>query len=773
MSQHDTAMTDVTSATDLPEDLPMLEQELPAAVGQPLVEPVESPVETAGEPAVEPAGAETPPLEEPTEQGGHMLPGTDVEQLGSESAAPALDGAPDAGGAQVEPQAGVSVEPTDPPAAEQAPPAGAPVEPSEAAGSEAAGSEAAEGGSDVEAATRAKHELVVAAEAIAATPDVDDADKAPDDRALTERLRELESAWGSLASAGPAEGELRRRYQAARATYAAARARRAESRAVDRARAAETKRALLVEAFALSQLAQGTTLAELAGKRLDDDVAQAAPQRGASPSASSVAPQQAEAPYEPVQDDVAERAAETAAGPPEAAAAPASEAGVGDVALVADAQDPGRDEPQESLEPQDGGGSGDAVEAGMEASAETDGEQTSAASALEQVDTDGEEEGTADPATLSPTGSAEGRAPAEAPVVRPVPAAAVDIAALARRSQELQREWTTAGFAGREVESELYPLFRRYLQVVFDVQRREGAGKASARRALVGAARALAEQAATADGAALQRLVREAKALQQRWKEEEAAPRGVETSTWRQLSGALREVFAARERLADSAKGEREAIVAAAAGLTSARDPLRAVRDLGPLLRRWRESGPVSTPVYEELKGRLDSAATSVRERADAERSRRDAEQSKQESERAKNASSILREAERGRRAGGPARERPSRPASAGAQGALAAALADAFGRAERVATEVRRLEAQAGELRDRLTKAEAGALQVDAMERVGTGQGFTVRAAVDPGAANPVRVRAELEQAETALVRRRAELDELTSSARGLGLAG
>jgi len=348
----------------------------------------------------------------------------------------------------------------------------------------------------------------------------------------------------------------------------------------------------------------------------------------------------------------------------------------------------------------------------------------------------------------------------------------VDIAAIAKRAHELQREWTGAGFAGREVDNELQPLFRRYLQLVFDRQRKDAGGKVAARRALVTEARALAEQAGAADSTQLQRLVRDAKVLQQRWKDSPAAPRAGETGAWRQFSGALREVFAARERLAAGAKEEREAIIAAAAGLVSARDPLRAVRDLGPLLRRWREAGPVPTPVYEELKKRLDSSATAVRERADAERGRRDAEQGKQEAERAKNASKILREAERGKARGGRS-DRPVRPAGAAAQGALAAALAEAFGRAERVAEDVRRLEQTVAEVRGRLEAAESGQLRVDTDERVGTGQGFTVRTSADPGAVNPVRLRAELEQAETALRRRREELDELTSSARGLGIAG
>jgi len=219
-------------------------------------------------------------------------PGTDGTVLPTAELAVAADGTPSAVPAgqtlPTPPPAVVPAEPSAPadelPAAaaqpvveEPAPePAGAETPPLDEPVVESVAQPVADPGS-AEAATRAKHELLVRAEAIAATPDADDSGKAPDDRALTERLRALDEAWRTTGLAGPAEGELRRRYQAARATYAAARSRRADSRAVDRARAAETKRALLVEAFALSQLAQGTTLAELAGRRLDDDVASVAP----------------------------------------------------------------------------------------------------------------------------------------------------------------------------------------------------------------------------------------------------------------------------------------------------------------------------------------------------------------------------------------------------------------------------------------------------------------------------------------------------------------
>jgi len=577
-------------------------------------------------------------------------------------------------------------------------------------------------------AVSVKETLLAEVEALAMTPDADESGRAPDDRALTERLRVLDEQWRAAGPAGPAEAELRRRYASARTAYAAARSRRAEMRGVERARAAETKRALLVEAFALSQLAQGTTLSQLAGRRLGDE-----------------------------QDR-----------------APAEEAAGTDVpvelAAVGEQPDTGAfpvDGPVETVR-------GAGVETAEPAPAEPAPAEPAPAEPAPA------EPAPAEPAPAEPEAAAAQRAAAAEPEAGPT----VDIEALARRARELQNEWTNAGFAGREVENELHPLFRRYLQVVFDKQRKETGTKAAGRRQLVAAARALAEQAGTAAPGQLQGLVRTAKQLQQQWKAEPPAPRGAETGAWRQFSGALREVFAARERLAESARAEREDVIAKAAALASARDPMRAVRDLGPLLRRWREAGPVTTPVYEELKKRLDVAATTIRERADAERARRDADQAKSESERAKNASRILREAERGRQSGRPGGARPAgaRPGgdqrrasapSAAAQGALAAALAEAFGRAERVAEDVRRLEQNVAELRTRLSQAEAGAPTAPVAEQVETEQGFTVRSAVDPGAGNPVRLRAELEQAEQALARRRRDLDELTSSARGLGLTG
>ena len=580
---------------------------------------------------------------------------------------------------------------------------------------------------DPEEVTRRKVEIVVEAEALAGVPDTHDDGRAPDDRALTEQLRTLDERWRAAGSAGPAEAELRRRFQAARTTYTAARSHRAEVRAVERARAAETKRALLVEAFALAQLAQGTTLSQLAGKRLDDDVAQAAPAPVSAPVAADVT----EVTEVTETDDATVNPVEEIA--------------------VAEQPDTGADQVAPTV-------------------AEGESDETAEETPLAEETRPAEETPPAEETRPTEEDSASA-VPDPLPEAGPEVAAGptVDIGALAKRARELQAEWGGAGFAGREVDNELQPLFRRYLQVVFDKSRKDASGKIAGRRDLVSTARALAAQAADASPQQVQRLVRDAKALQQTWKDGEAAPRTVETGAWRQFSGALREVFAARERLAVGARAEREDIIAKAIALGGGRDPMRAVRDLGPLLRRWREAGAVPTPVYEELKAKLDIAANGIRERADSERSRRDAEQSKQEGERAKNASKILREAERS------SRNRPQRdrPAGAAQQGALAAALAEAFGRAERVADEVRKLEATVVDLRERLQRAETGALQVDTAVRVGTGQGFSVRSAADPGAVNPVRLRAELEQAETALTRRRADLAELTSSARGLGLAG
>jgi len=167
----------------------------------------------------------------------------------------------------------------------------------------------------------------------------------------------------------------------------------------------------------------------------------------------------------------------------------------------------------------------------------------------------------------------------------------------------------------------------------------------------------------------------------------------------------------------------------------------------------------------------LDRAAATVRDRADVERKKRDAEDAKSQGERAKNASKIIREAERSNARNGRGKERPA--AQAQAQGALAAALAEAFGRAERVAQEVRDLEKTVADVRSNLAAAESGSL-VSATEEVQTTQGFTVqRQTIDPGAVNPERLRAELAQAEQALSRRQAELQELTSNARGYGLTG
>jgi hypothetical protein len=106
---------------------------------------------------------------------------------------------------------------------------------------------------DPEEATRRKLALLAEAEAIVATPDKNESGHPPDDRHLTERMRAVENVWRRVGHAGDREIELRARLQELRQAYAAARSRRAEARAVDRARAAETKRALLVQAFALAQ----------------------------------------------------------------------------------------------------------------------------------------------------------------------------------------------------------------------------------------------------------------------------------------------------------------------------------------------------------------------------------------------------------------------------------------------------------------------------------------------------------------------------------------
>lgn len=106
---------------------------------------------------------------------------------------------------------------------------------------------------DPEEAILRKLALLAEAEAIVATPDKNESGNAPDDRHLTERMRAVENVWRRVGPAGDREAELRARLQDLRQAYSAARSRRAESRAVDRARAGETKRALLVQAFALAQ----------------------------------------------------------------------------------------------------------------------------------------------------------------------------------------------------------------------------------------------------------------------------------------------------------------------------------------------------------------------------------------------------------------------------------------------------------------------------------------------------------------------------------------
>lgn len=588
-------------------------------------------------------------------------------------------------------------------------------------------------------------EVVTDLEAIAATPDTLGDGKHPDDRALTERMRVLEETFRTLSLTGIAEPALRSRVQTARAIFANARAHRAESRAVERARAGEMKRALLVEAFALSQLAQGTSLSQLAGRRVGEEIA--APRRGAA-TAGIVSADASNA--EALAGDVAADATPDAGAPD--ASAPDASAADAELSPAAEAAQDAAVEPVDAT-------LADSTVADVEANVEA-----SAGS--------GDTVGTAtdEPASALPEPEPEPESPSAPPPVSTT-AATVDISAIARRARELQNEWTNAGFAGREVENELQPLFRRYMQLVFDLSRKESNEKSDARRDLVAQARALAQQAGDEVASdAITRLVREAKALQNTWKAGEAAPPAVESGAWRQFSGALRQIFIARDRLAAGAREEREQIIAAVTALASAREPMRAMRDLGPLLRRWRESGPVSTPVYESLKVELDRAAATVRERADVERRKRDAEDAKSQTERAKNASKIIREAERSSSRGGRRQERPA--AQAQAQGALAAALAEAFGRAERVAQEVRDLEKTVVDVRDKLGRAESGAL-VAATEEVQTTQGFTVqRQTIDPGAVNPERLRTELAQAEQALARRQAELAELTSNARGYGLS-
>ena len=603
-------------------------------------------------------------------------------------------------------------------------------------------------------------EVVLELEAIAATPVTLDGGKHPDDRALTERMRVLEDTFRTLTLSGIQEPALRSRVQTARAIFANARSHRAETRAVERARAGETKRALLVEAFALSQLAQGTSLSQLAGRRVGEEI-----------EPETVEP-------ETVKPETVEAAADESI----ARDVVAADATAGDTELPAssEAAEEAAIEPVDATLADTTIADVEADAASADAPDETPAEDPTDLTDPTETTDDPAEVAVADAPTLPDAEAGEAVVPEKkVRKAKPEPAPVtttphtIDIGAIARRARELQNEWTNAGFAGREVENELQPLFRRYMQLVFDLSRKESNEKADARRELVAEARALADQAGDDVGnEAITRLVREAKALQNKWKAGEAAPPAVESGAWRQFSGALRQIFVARDRLAAGAKEEREQIINAVKALAEAREPMRAMRDLGPLLRRWRESGPVSTPVYESLKVQLDRAAATVRERADVERKKRDAEDAKSQGERAKNASKIIREAERSNaRGGGRRQERPA--AAAQAQGALAAALAEAFGRAERVAQDVRDLERTVIEVRDKLARAESGAL-VAGKEEVQTTQGFTVqRQTIDPGAVNPERLRAELAQAEQALARRQSELQELTSNARGYGLTG
>jgi hypothetical protein len=284
-------------------------------------------------------------------------------------------------------------------------------------------------------------------------------------------------------------------------------------------------------------------------------------------------------------------------------------------------------------------------------------------------------------------------------------------------------------------------------------------------------ARTLASRAGEATAAEISGLVRDAKALQEKWKSGEPAPRGPENTSWQQFSGALREVFTVREKLHGDATAERQEIVAALSALVTARDAFRAVKEVGPLLKRWGAAGPVPGRVYTELKAKLDNDLTQIRSRADGERKRREAEDDKSQAERAKHASKLVKEAERGRAKTGPKGPRQGSSSSTGGGGAdsaLAAAFAAAFNKSDSVAKEVAELEATVTTLEQRLA---AGQRTGEDKVLEETGQGFTVTIQVDKSTYDPSKVTKQLEIARAALARRRADLDTIQSKAGELGL--
>jgi hypothetical protein len=570
---------------------------------------------------------------------------------------------------------------------------------------------------------RSREAIVSDIEAVAATPDELPDGRQPDDRTLVARLKQLDAEL-ELATPLPeaaAEKDLRRRVDAARKSYAVARSQRAELRAVTRARAGETKRGLLVEAFTLARLV------DPAGVAVPTPAVAAAPLRRATlrPSPAMFARRPAPVPGSPGAQtpDATEPTAEPTA---EQAAEPTAE---------------------------------QAAEPTAEQAAEPTAEQ-----AAEQA---------AEPTAEQAAEPTPGAQPPEEPAVPEV-----DLVAIGAQAQRLQQEWRDVGFAGRETEDEIATLFRSYLDVVFNAQRKVHSAHISARKALVREARSLAARAAEAEAKDLSALIRDAKTLQEQWKQGTAAPRGPENTSWQQFSGALREVFTRREAVHGSAIDERKEIVAAVNALVQERDAFRAVKGIGPLLKRWGGAGPVPGKVYAELKAKLDQDLTAIRTRADAERARRDADDDKSQAERAKNASRIVREAERGRdrkqvRSGPPGRstggsDRSHRDAVPSGGSALAAAFAQAFSRTSQVQARVGELERTVSELEQRLTSGQ----RPDAMlETSQTGQGFRVNRSVDVSASDPAKITRQLEIARAALERGRAELSTLQSTSGSLGV--
>ena len=99
-------------------------------------------------------------------------------------------------------------------------PAEAPADaPAEAPAATAAAGRPLPAGVDHDTVVARMTEVVVELEAIAATPDVLDDGKHPDDRALTERMRVLEETFRTLTLTGIQEPALRSRVQTARAIY--------------------------------------------------------------------------------------------------------------------------------------------------------------------------------------------------------------------------------------------------------------------------------------------------------------------------------------------------------------------------------------------------------------------------------------------------------------------------------------------------------------------------------------------------------------------------